>query len=281
MMDQASGLRDLVAQKSTGNSKFIAIASGKGGVGKTNFAVNFSYLMANEFKKKILLIDADIGMANVHLFLNRKAKKGIKDLFSGEKIDDVITKVYGFDILMGFSGIDDLFDLDDISIQSIINQLNEISNRYDFVIIDTGAGIDEKVSAFLRASNKSYIITTPEPTAMMDAYALMKSIYNIFGYDKFKVIVNMCRSEQEGENTYNKLKVSCKKFLGIEIELLGTLPFTNNLRQSVRAQKLITMEYPKDSYTQNLRKICQQELSLQEPLEENFWKKLFTLMGKS
>ncbi|BCD68393.1 flagellar biosynthesis protein FlhG [Nitratiruptor sp. YY09-18] len=280
-MDQASGLRDLVAQKSTGNSKFIAIASGKGGVGKTNFAVNFSYLMANEFKKKILLIDADIGMANVHLFLNRKAKKGIKDLFSGEKIDDVITKVYGFDILMGFSGIDDLFDLDDISIQSIINQLNEISNRYDFVIIDTGAGIDEKVSAFLRASNKSYIITTPEPTAMMDAYALMKSIYNIFGYDKFKVIVNMCRSEQEGENTYNKLKVSCKKFLGIEIELLGTLPFTNNLRQSVRAQKLITMEYPKDSYTQNLRKICQQELSLQEPLEENFWKKLFTLMGKS
>ena len=281
MMDQASGLRDLVAKKGTSNSRFITIASGKGGVGKTNFAVNFAYLMAIEFGKRILLIDADIGMANVHLFLKRKGQKSLKDLFAGEPIEQVIERVHGFDVLMGFSGIDDFDELDEISIQAIINQLETVSQKYDYVIIDTGAGIDEKVSAFLRASSKSYIVTTPEPTAMMDAYALIKSIYNIFGYDRFKIVVNMCRSEPEGENTYNKLKVSCKKFLGIDIELLGTLPFTNNLRQAVRYQKLVALEYPKDGYTQSLRKICQRELALREPQEENFWKKLFSFMGKS
>ncbi len=281
MMDQASGLRELVAKNSTTNSKFITIASGKGGVGKTNFAVNFAYTMANSFGKKILLIDADIGMANVHLFLDADPSKNIKNLFSGEPIESIIHHTYGFDTLLGFSGIEDIFEMEDVSIQTIVNELEKISSRYDYVIIDTGAGIDQKVAAFLRASHKAYIITTPEPTALMDAYALIKSIYNIYGYNSFKIVVNMCKNKEEGELTFNKLKVSAKKFLGIDLELMGILLYTNNLRNAVKNKELICMRYPKDPYTQNIVAICKKELQLQEDRSENFWRRLFDMVGKS
>ena len=148
MIDQASGLRELVSRNDIHNSKFITIASGKGGVGKTNFAVNFAYVMAKEFGKRVLLIDADIGMANVHLFLHLDPAKNIKHLFMGERIENVIQRAYEFDALLGFSGIEDLFDMEDISIQTVIAQLDEISKNYDYIVIDTGAGIDEKVAAF-------------------------------------------------------------------------------------------------------------------------------------
>ncbi len=281
MNDQAKGLKELVAKKSTTNSKFISIASGKGGVGKTNFAVNFAYSLANDFGQKVLLIDADIGMANVHLFLHADPKKNIKNLLYGEKIENIIQHTYGFDTILGFSGIDDIFDMEEVSIQSFINQLEEVSSRYDQVIIDTGAGVGEHVASFLRASHKSYVITTPEPPALMDAYALIKSIYNIYGYDNFKIIVNMVKNREEGELTFNKLKMSVQKFLHIDLALLGILPYTNNLRNAVRKKEIVAMHYPKESYTLNIKRICQEELKVKEEMqEERFWHKLFEFMGK-
>ncbi len=281
MNEQATGLKKLMAQNRGQNSKFITIASGKGGVGKTNFAVNFAYVLANQFDKRVLLIDADIGMANVHLFLNADPKKNIKNLFFGERVEDVIQKSYGFDVLLGFSGIDELEELDEVSIQSIIFDLERISSGYDYVLIDTGAGVDEKVISFLRASHKAYIITTPEPTALMDAYALIRSIYNLYGYESFKVVVNMCKNKEEGSVTFNKLKMTVKKFLGIDIELLGYLPYTNNLRVSVKNKELITMKYPRDGYSQNIRKIGRAETQQSAKRDDKFWHRLFEFMGKS
>ncbi|NPA03742.1 MAG: MinD/ParA family protein [Epsilonproteobacteria bacterium] len=280
MNDQASGLRDLVAKSGEGNSKFISIASGKGGVGKTNFALNFAYVMANNFKKKILLIDADMGMANIHLFLKVDPNKNIKNLFMGEKVEDLIIHSYGFDTLLGFSGIDDFFELEDVSSQAVVTQLESISKNYDYVIIDTGTGIDEKVAAFLRASHKSYILTTPEPTSLMDAYALMKSVYNLYGYDHFKIIVNMAKSKDEGISTYNKLKTSVQKFLGIELELVGILPFTNGLQKAVKNKELVAISHPNDAYTLGIQRICEEELKIPSVPNEQFWQKIFDFMGK-
>ena len=280
MNDQAARLKELVAQNKEKNSKFIAIASGKGGVGKTNFALNFSYVMANEFGKKILLIDADIGMANIQLFLNVDANKNIKNLLRGDNIDDVVQHSHGFDVLLGFSGIDDMEDLDEMTIQSVIFDLERISKRYDYIIIDTGAGVDEKVVSFLRASHKTYLITTPEPTALMDAYALMRSIYNLYGYENFKIVVNMVRNKEEGRVTFDRLKMTVQKFLDIDIELLGILPYTNNLRNSVRNKELVAQCYPKDSYTINIRRICKAESHIEPVRNEPFWQKLFDFMGK-
>jgi len=283
MNDQASGLRDLVSKNGEGNSKFISVASGKGGVGKTNFALNFAYVLANSFQKKILLIDADMGMANIHLFLKQEPKnpaKSIKNLFMGEKVDNLIFNIYGFDTLLGFSGIDDFHELEDVSSQAVVTQLESISKNYDYVIIDTGTGIDEKVAAFLRASHKSYIITTPEPTALMDAYALMKSVYNLYGYDHFKIIVNMAKNKDEGIFTYNKLKMSVQKFLGIELELVGILPYTNGLQKAVKNKELVAMSYPNDGYTLGIKRICEEELKVPSVPNDQFWQKIFDFMGK-
>ncbi|BCD59917.1 MULTISPECIES: AAA family ATPase [unclassified Nitratiruptor] len=283
MMDQASGLRELVSkkQKQTRDSNFITIASGKGGVGKTNFALNFSYLMANQYNKRVLLIDADFGMANIHLFVEADAKRNMKNLYNGASLDEVIQKADGFDVLLGFSGIDDIWEIEDTTAQTIVAQLEQVSSRYDYIIIDSGAGIDDKIAGFLRASDRSYIVTTPEPTALMDAYALIKSMYNIYGYDRFKIVVNMSKNREDGKNTYNKLRVSLNKFLQIDAELLGILPYTNSLRQSVRKKMLVCKNFPKDSYTINMRRICESELRIQKTSSENFWQKLFDFMGKS
>ncbi|WP_187647002.1 MinD/ParA family protein [Nitrosophilus labii] len=282
MEDQAKGLRELVKkERNVKNSKFITVASGKGGVGKTNFSVNFAFTMANYFKKRVLLIDADIGMANIHILLNSDPSKNLKNLFNGENIEDLIVKSEGFDTILGFSGIDSLDDMDEMSISMLINALESISYRYDYVIIDTGAGINEKIASFLRASSRAYIVTTPEPTALMDAYALIKSIYNIYGYNNFKTVINMSKNREEAINTFNKLKLSANKFLGIELEMLGFLPITQNLKKCVKRKELIVKILPNDPFSLEMRKIC--ALEAQEPIKEinsNFWEKVFDFLGK-
>jgi len=282
MEDQARGLRELINKnKSLQNSKFITIASGKGGVGKTNFSVNFAYTFANYFKKKVLLIDADIGMANVHILLNTDPSKTIKNLFNGESIENILVHSNGFDAILGFSGVESISEMDEVSISTLINALESISYRYDYIIIDTGAGIDEKIASFLRASSKSYIITTPEPTALMDAYALIKSIYNIYGYNNFKVVVNMAKNKEEALNTFNKLKLSTNKFLGIDVEMAGFLPLTSNLKKSVKRKEIILKSFPNDPFSLEMKKIC--AIEAQEPLKAeniNFWEKVFDFLGQ-
>ena len=282
MEDQAKGLRELINRNKTlQNSKFITIASGKGGVGKTNFSVNFAYTLANYFKKRVLLIDADIGMANIHILLNTDPSKTLKNLFTGENIEDILINVNGFDALLGFSGVESIDEMDEVSISTLINSLENISYRYDYIIIDTGAGIDEKIASFLRASSKSYIITTPEPTALMDAYALIKSIYNIYGYNNFKIVINMSKNKEEALNTFNKLKISANKFLGIDLEMVGYLPLTNNLKKCVKKKEIITKLLPNDPFSLEMKKICAVEA--QEPVEvenTNFWEKVFDFLGQ-
>ncbi|WP_281951170.1 MinD/ParA family protein [Nitrosophilus kaiyonis] len=282
MEDQAKGLRDLINKnKILQNSKFITIASGKGGVGKTNFSVNFAYSLANFFKKRVLLIDADIGMANIHILLNTDPSKTLKNLFNGENIENILVNRYGFDALLGFSGIDSISQMDEFSISSLINSLEEISYRYDYIIIDTGAGIDDKIASFLRASSRSYIITTPEPTALMDAYALIKSIYNIYGYNNFKIVINMAKSKEEAFNTFNKLKISANKFLGIDLEMIGYLPLTQNLKKCVKKKEIITKLFPNDPFSLEMKKIS--AIEAEEPMDKqniNFWEKVFDFLGQ-
>ena len=281
MRDQAEKLRQLASNRYEANSKFITIASGKGGVGKTNFAMNFAYILANSFSKRVLLIDADIGMANIHLFIKNQNNKTIKDLLAGERIENLITSVYGFDTIFGFSGIEDLFEMEEFAINSIIQQLEKVVSKYDYVIIDAGAGVDEQVSAFVRSSHNTYVLTTPEPTSLMDAYALMKSIANLYGYNHFKIIVNMAKDYKEGLATFQKLENSVKKFLNINLEFLGSLPNSPTLKQAVRKKELIAQKYPKDSYTEALKQIAESE-TLSKPIDKSggFWQKLYGLIRK-
>ena len=282
MNEQAKDLIELVNKKNLEkNNKFIAVTSGKGGVGKTNFAVNFAYHLVNSYNKKVLLIDADIGMADIHVVLNIRPENNLKNVLNGKKLEDVVITRFGIDVLPGFSGIDSLDDLEDFVVSKLIQDLSEFSQKYDYVIIDTSAGIDNKVSAFVRAASRSYVITTPEPTAFLDAYALIKSIYKIYGYSNFKLIINMCKNKNEALDTYERLDQSFKKFLNRTFEFYGWIPFSENLNKSIKEKKLISESYPSDKFVKQIKEITAKEVGEPVPeIEESFWKKLVGFLKK-
>ncbi len=276
MNKQAEHLIKLV-KKEKFHCKVLSISSGKGGVGKTNFSVNLAYALTNLFSKRVLLIDADIGLGNVHLLLNASPNKTIRNLMEGHAIENVIQKCYNFDVLLGFSGIDSIDEIDGTNVYGIINQLSRISYRYDYIIIDTAAGIDSKVLNFLRNSDTSYIITTPEPTSLTDAYALIKTLKNIYGYSKFKIVVNMYRTKTEAVSTFEKLQYACVKFIKLKPTFAGMIPYSQKLKTAVKQRKLMMETDMYNPYSEAITKIAKKELGTSQPIEKDssFWKKLF------
>ncbi|WP_456401269.1 MinD/ParA family protein [Persephonella sp.] len=280
--EQAKELLKMVGKEDKlSNTKFLTVASGKGGVGKTNFAVNFAYILSNTFGKKVLLVDADMGMANVHILVNVDTKKTLKDILSGNPVEEVIFTTRGIDILPGFSGIDMLEEVEETSVIRLVKSLDDISSRYDYIIIDTGAGIDNKIISFIKASSKTYVITTPEPTAVIDAYALIKSVKKIFGYKNFKMIVNMVKNKNEGIETFEKIRASAKKFLDIDLSLMGILPNTKNMKKSVKNKQLIAEIYPSDDFVRELKVIASSEIGEPPPQEDvKFWEKVINFLRR-
>ncbi len=283
MDEQAKELIKLMGNQSQlYNTKFLTITSGKGGVGKTNIAVNFAYILANSFNKKVLLIDADIGMANIHVLTGIKPIQDLKAVLQEKDIKDILVKKDNIDILPGFSGIENILDLEDYSLTRIIQNLSNISSIYDYILIDTSAGIDNKVISFIRASGRSYVITTPEPTSMTDAYALIKSIRKIYGYSRFKLIVNMADSYREGKQTYERLKASTQKFLDIDLKLAGILPKTENMTIAIKKKNIFCKIFPDDKFCIELKNIVSKEIGESVPVEtgETFWGRVLRFLRR-
>jgi flagellar biosynthesis protein FlhG len=284
MEQQLQHLKEVVKQNleqsNIKNSKFICVASGKGGVGKTNFSVNFAYTLANRFNKKVLLIDADIGLGNIHIILNIPLIRSLKEFFEGKKdIKENILNVKGFDLIPGFSGIDDISQLSEEKVLLLVSKLNKISMNYDYIIIDTGAGIGKDVINFVLPSDKTYVITTPEPTALTDAYGLIKSLYKLYEYKDFRIVINMVKNEDEGYEIFEKLKNSSKRFLNLELEYSGFLPFSENLKKAVVERKLLCEEYPKDKFTENITEIVAKETGEKiNKNKESFFNKFLSLI---
>lgn len=269
-----------IKQKKQKNPKFLCVASGKGGVGKTNFSTNLAYILANYFDKKILIIDADIGLGNIHIILKIPLIKSLKEFFEGKDIKQNIIRIKNFDLIPGFSGIESLNDIENLDLDRLINSLEEIASDYDYIIIDTAAGIGKDVINFILASDKTYIITTPEPTAITDAYSLIKSLYKLYNYNNFSLIINMVKSLEEGEETFERLQKSCDKFLNLKLNFAGVLPYSENLKKSVLNMSLISENYPSDKFTKSLIEISKKEIG-EEVLnskKESFFKKLFSFL---
>ena len=188
MHDQAERLRQLLKnsknstqsnnlKKMTSNTRIIAVTSGKGGVGKTNFTINLAISLSN-LGYSVIVIDADIGLANVDVLLGLTPKETLTSVLNQNKriTDIIIDGPNGVKIIAGGSGIYDMLQLDNNSLEYFKNQLLEIENQFDFVLIDTGAGISETVMGFVISANEVILITTPEPTSITDAYALIKAL---------------------------------------------------------------------------------------------------------
>jgi len=257
-------------------SRIITVTSGKGGVGKTNITTNLSlHLAAMGFNPCIL--DADLGLANINILLGINPEYTLKDVINNNiELSDIIIKDYhGIDIIPGSSGIENIASIDQECLNKLIESFSPI-NDYDFLFIDTAAGISPDIISFCIAANEIIIVITPEPTSLTDAYALLKVLTNN-GFDgNVLIIVNNCKSSAVAKKTYAGFKHVVIKYLSLNIKPLGVILEDSNIPQSVREQKPFIINFP-DTIASKCLKIIAKNLinNISSDLEtrdlESFW----------
>lgn len=251
-MDQAEQLRNIIKLKNQRPSKVarvITVTSGKGGVGKSNVAVNLAVELQKQ-GKRVLIFDADFGLANVEVMFGAIPQFTLSDLiYQGKNIKDIITPgPIDIGFVSGGSGIVGLSNLNKDEIAFIIRNMAELDNIADIIIIDTGAGISDSVLEFVMFSSEVLLVTTPEPTSLTDSYSLLKALHRNPNFQKdetqIKVISNKVSSLQEGQALFNKLNTVANRFLNMEIEFLGTIPHDRKIEEAVMQQQPVTLHLP-------------------------------------
>ena len=252
-MDQAEQLRNVIKKKSreasAGCARVLTITSGKGGVGKSNVAVNMAVWL-RRMERKVIIIDADLGLANVEVMFGAVPQYNLSDLiYRGKSIREIITKgPMDIGFISGGLGIAGLNNLSKDQIVYLVHSLAELNEMADVIIIDTGAGISDSVLEFVLASPEILLVSTPEPSSLTDAYSLLKALYRnpIFSRDKTKinVIANKVTSIEEGDAVFSKLNSVVSQFLKGTIDFMGMIPQDQEMEHAVRSQKIVSIEKP-------------------------------------
>lgn len=261
-MDQAATLRTTAenggpALDPARPTRVIAVSSGKGGVGKTNSVVNLAVAFS-KMGKKVLLLDADLGLGNLDVLLGLAPKYNIGHLLRGEKtMDEVLVKgPAGIMILPASSGVQELTQLGPEERLALSSHLDGMQHSFDIMIIDTGAGISSNVLFFNVAAEEIIVIVTPEPTSITDAYALMKVLLQKHGERAFKLIVNTVKSRKEAIDVYRKISLAAERFLNISIDYLGCVLHDENVPKSVIQQKAVIELYPNSRASECYKEIA-------------------------
>jgi flagellar biosynthesis protein FlhG len=242
MIDQASGLRKMQGLQKI---KVIAVSGGKGGVGKTNVSLNTAIALG-QMGKRVLVLDADLGLANVDVMLGLRVQRNLSHVISGEsELDDIIIDgPAGIKIIPATSGTQSMVDLTPSEHAGLIRAFSDMQTQFDVLVVDTAAGISDMVLSFARAAQDVMLVVCDEPTSITDCYALMKLLSRDHGVFKFKVVANMVRSPREGQQLFAKLTKVTDRFLDVALELVGVVPFDENIRKSVRKQQVIVEAFP-------------------------------------
>jgi flagellar biosynthesis protein FlhG len=243
----------------------LAVASGKGGVGKTWFSITLAHAMAKA-GRKVLLFDGDLGLANVDVQLGLMPKRDLNDVIRGRlSIDKVIQPFEegGFDIIAGRSGQASLSALPSQRLTILRDQLIDVSDQYDVVIADLGAGVDRTVRMLSASATRTVLITTDEPTSLTDAYAFIK-LGNAAGMSKnVSIVVNMAPSAAEGEKTYKTLLKACENFLRLTPPMAGIIRADSKVKDSIRSQTPILIRSPNSDAAEDVERVAR-----------NLWKTL-------
>ena len=247
----------------------ISITSGKGGVGKTNIAVNLAYLLA-ESKKKTLILDADCGLANIDLILGLTPKYNLYHVLKGEKTlkEAIVNGPGGIKILPSSSGIQEMSSLSMAQKFILQDELNALQARPDFMLIDTSAGINDNVLYFNMIASETIVVVTPEPTSLTDAYALIKVLYQRHAKKRFSLLVNMVKTPNEAKEVFLRMAQATNHFLNLAIEQLGYISCDDNLPRAVKQQKLLAELYPDSPSVKSLREVAN-KLCQPRPEQEN------------
>lgn len=269
-MDQAEQLRIIKASQQTHPlARVITVTSGKGGVGKSNTAINLA-IQFRKMGKKVIILDADFGLANIEIMFGAVPKHNLYDLiYQGKKIQDIITwgpMEVGF--ISGGSGIAGMANLNRDYLNYIIQNLAQLDAIADIIIVDTGAGISDAVLEFLVASGEIILVTTPEPTSITDSYSLLKALYRHprFHEDstKVKMLANRVEKEAEGQILFRKLNAVVERYLKIPMTYLGCVPQDTLLSKAVMQQLPVSLQNPEAKSSQAYQRIAARLLGAEE-----------------
>ena len=253
-MDQAEQLRNIIKQQNTRKhlARVITVTSGKGGVGKSNISVNLA-IQLSRLKKRVVILDADFGLANVEVMLGVRPVYNLADMmFRGKSLKEVITPgPEGIGFISGGSGLRELTNLHSDQVKNLVRMMYELDQIADVVIVDTGAGISDKVIDLVLSSSEVLLVATPEPTSITDAYALLKTLcrHQEFYENNARIhmVANRARSYQEGKELFEKLDAVVEKFLKLHMEYLGHIPYDEKLPRSVMKQQPVSLAFPNAS----------------------------------
>lgn len=256
--DQASSLRRMNQSRLI---KVIAVTGGKGGVGKTNVTLNTAISLAQQ-GKRVMVLDADLGLANVDVLLGLRVEKNLSHVLSGEcTLDEVLVEgPYGIKIAPASSGSQSMTELTPTEHAGLIRAFSELQSQIDVLIVDTAAGISDMVLSFSKASQDIMMVVCDEPTSLTDAYALIKILNKEHGIFRFKIVANMVRSMREGDELFSKLTKVTNRFLDVALELVAVIPFDENVRKSVRKQKAIVEAFPTSPAAMAIRKLAKKAI---------------------
>ncbi|NDI33371.1 MinD/ParA family protein [Chengkuizengella sediminis] len=273
MNDQAQGLRNLIKMQSNSNdnkTRVITVTSGKGGVGKSNLTLNLA--LALQLKGyKVLIFDADIGMANIDVLMGVTPKYNLYHLLKREKnIKEIITKgVHDLQIIAGGSGIQELLNLSQVDLDYFAYEASKLLGSVDYIIFDTGAGLTQQSMNLMMSSHETIVVTTPEPTSITDAYSIIKMVHSLNQQIQFRMIINRVTTQKEGRFTSEKISLVARQFLGLELSTLGYIGEDVNISKAVKKQTPFLTAYPNTSASRDIQQICRTFLSEQNETSDS------------
>ena len=264
-------------------SRTITITSGKGGVGKTNISINLAVHLS-KMGYRSCLFDADLGLANINILLGLQPEYDLNDvIFHGRKLKDILIRTEeNIDILPGSSGVEEMANLETRQMRDLIDSLSEIE-EYDFLLFDTSAGISKSVLSFCLASSEVLLVITPEPTSLIDAFALLKVMLLNGFKGESRLVLNQCKDLEVAKLVYKKFKSAVTKHLGIEISTMGIIYQDNKVAEAVQQQRPVLSLYPNTAASKCIKKLAEQIVSasaehLEEPDMEGFWRRCIQLI---
>lgn len=283
-MDQAERLRQMVAtiRNRREGARIITVTSGKGGVGKSSFTLNFAIALARK-NYRVLVIDADFGLANIDLMAQVTPEYDLTAVLKRHKrLRDIIVEgPCGIGIVSGGSGVADLIRMNEFQLERIMGELMQLDDIADVIIFDTGAGISNNILRLLRSSNDVILVTTPEPTAIMDAYALLKTVSTMEHGCRIRLVVNKADSQREADSTLQNLERAASAYLGMQVERLGCIPSDPSAVKSVKEQIPLLLSYPASPAAQGVETIVRRFMELPTEPERTGVRRFFKLFFKA
>ncbi len=247
-------------------TQVIAVASGKGGVGKTNVVANLAVSLSKA-GKRVLLLDADLGLGNLDVLLGLVPRHTLEDVLVGtHTLAEIMLKgPAGINVLPASSGVPRLTSLTESQQLMIQEQLADLAAEMDVLLIDTGAGISPNVTFFASSADETMVIISPEPTSLTDAYALIKVLARQFRERRFKVLVNQAKSPREASEVFGKLDVAVDRFLHVSVELVGAIPYDDYIHMAVMQQKAVADIFPEAPAAQAFKQLAQHVVQWPKP----------------